>query len=824
MHACLWKLWDENLDDINTTITCHWNKIHNVANYSLFLAKELDDLKRPPECMKQVKCDDGKCVGSISLMKSDPKCSLYLDHDSALHHMVAVRPLSPRRLCPTTIKYDPCKFVDQKPPDVSLTILNATKVRVNISLPKCTAEAWKNGKATYFWYFVTYWKSTQGETTSNTRQAKGKHNTTVDLDLGEASLYYIRVTYSNYIHDEGPVLHSKYAQVRHLTAPVTALDEKPFRPFVDATCLPSHAGQGQKLLLSWKKSGIIEEYLVSLNITNKFTKREIIETKTTNNYITVKNDVPGESVINITVKSSNRAGISLPESQIIDFDVCAIPKSFVIKECGIKKIRKNAAFLYWKVSVKKPDNYLVNVKDTNKNSSKDIFVNSNSFENLIKNETVSYLEDCAVYQISIYSQVYGQLVNPCQLKYMQLKSSVQIEFSEVFGNSTKVLITDQKLCFQSGYEYFYKEINEQENKKRITQVTSKYFTINDLKPNTTYQLKIRQNYMNIQQGNYTVYNFTTKISAPEDAPVFYFNKTNRENLYKISWYAHVKNNRKASLYKMKITNNNLRNDFKGENCTKKDNSTTLCFFYQPTYRSYFNLSDTAGVQLSACNTDGNKVLCSKWSEFKLAPRDYNVGLQEAVWIISLTLPVGLMLFLCFKTRRETRGNVEPKISSEVMESIRFTQLERNQHKCQPTNENIETLDEWRENLKKKEIEPAADQKPPSYVIASEIPSVKTAEFLDLMTSSEYRRFDDVIDGNDSDYVRRTGERVSDDDDFRLMRRDERNDKKEVRTPGVAVLQPTDCYLKSFDQLGGSGEEKELLINDVNAYVGEDVFR
>ena len=48
MHACLWKLWDENLDDINTTITCHWNKIPKVANYSLFLAKELDDLKRQP--------------------------------------------------------------------------------------------------------------------------------------------------------------------------------------------------------------------------------------------------------------------------------------------------------------------------------------------------------------------------------------------------------------------------------------------------------------------------------------------------------------------------------------------------------------------------------------------------------------------------------------------------------------------------------------------------------------------------------------------------------------------------------------------------------
>ena len=49
--------------------------------------------------------------------------------------------------------------------------------------------------------------------------------------------------------------------------------------------------------------------------------------------------------------------------------------------------------------------------------------------------------------------------------------------------------------------------------ENIRQVTSKRFTINDLKPNTTYQLQIRQNYMNIQQGNYTVYNFTTKITG-----------------------------------------------------------------------------------------------------------------------------------------------------------------------------------------------------------------------------------------------------------------------------------------------------------------------
>jgi len=352
-------------------------------------------------------------------------------------------------------------------------------------------------------------------------------------------------------------------------------------------------------------------------------------------------------------------------------------------------------------------------------------------------------------------------------------------------------------------------------------VTGKNFTIIGCKPNTTYQLNIRQNYMNIQQGNYTVYNFTSKITAPEDAPVFYFKKTSKQDMYEISWYAHFKNNRKVSLYKMKITNNKLPNDFKGKNCTKKDNSTTLCIFYQPTYRSYFNLSDTAGVQLSACNTDKSKVLCSKWSEFKLVPRDYNVGLHVAAWIIPLIMLVALLLFICLKTREDNIGNVEPKISSEVMESIRFTQLERKQN--EPTNENIETLDEWRENLKKEEIELSSNQKPPSYVIDSEIPSVKTAEFVDLMTSPEYRGFDDVTDIKDSDYVRKTGETASDDVDFRLLRSDDVINKKEVRTPEIAILEPTDCYLKSFDHLGRGSEEKTLL-NDVSAYVGEYVFR
>ena len=42
--------------------------------------------------------------------------------------------------------------------------------------------------------------------------------------------------------------------------------------------------------------------------------------------------------------------------------------------------------------MKKPDNYIVNIKDTNKYSSKDIFVKSDSFGKFIKNETLNNLE------------------------------------------------------------------------------------------------------------------------------------------------------------------------------------------------------------------------------------------------------------------------------------------------------------------------------------------------------------------------------------------------------------------------------------------------
>ena len=42
--------------------------------------------------------------------------------------------------------------------------------------------------------------------------------------------------------------------------------------------------------------------------------------------------------------------------------------------------------------MKKPDNYIVNIKDINKNSSKDVFVKSDSFGKFIKNKTINNLK------------------------------------------------------------------------------------------------------------------------------------------------------------------------------------------------------------------------------------------------------------------------------------------------------------------------------------------------------------------------------------------------------------------------------------------------
>ena len=42
--------------------------------------------------------------------------------------------------------------------------------------------------------------------------------------------------------------------------------------------------------------------------------------------------------------------------------------------------------------MKKPDNYIVNVKDINKNSSKDVFVKSDNFGKFLKNEAINNLE------------------------------------------------------------------------------------------------------------------------------------------------------------------------------------------------------------------------------------------------------------------------------------------------------------------------------------------------------------------------------------------------------------------------------------------------
>jgi len=485
--------------------------------------------------------------------------------------------------------------------------------------------------------------------------------------------------------------------------------------------------------------------------------------------------------------------------------------------------------LHWKSPVRKPDNYLVSVENTDKKSSKDIIVNMNDFRNFTKRETIiKYLEDCAVYQIKVYSQVYGQLVNPCQLKYMQLKDSVKIDLDEVSANSVVISIKDQKQCFQSSYEYFYSELKEERNKKSVTQVISKNFTITDLKPNTTYQLNIRQNYMDRQYGNYTVYNFTTKIIAPRNAPVFYVNKTSTLNLYEINWK--TKNNRKVSLYKIKITNNKLWNNFKEKNCTKLDAATTVCVFYHNTTRSYFNLSDTSGVQLSACLVDENKVFCSKWSESKLVTKARNIALHDAVWIVPVMI-LGAVLFIIFSKTitRETNVNVEPKINSEVLESIQLTQ--NNQDKFQPITNNedelIETLDEWRENLKNGEIQPSepTNRDSPTYVITSEIPSVKTAEYVDLMTSPEYRGSAyDATDDKTSEFLRHIGGGTSDGADIRLLENDDVETDVTASVVEVPSSEPADGYVNNFGSMGRHDDERLLLPFNVNAYVGEDMLR
>ena len=49
--------------------------------------------------------------------------------------------------------------------------------------------------------------------------------------------------------------------------------------------------------------------------------------------------------------------------------------------------------------------------------------------------------------------------------------------------------------------------------ENATPVIGRKFTIGDLKPHTLYELKIKQSYKNQQNGGFTVYNFTTKMTG-----------------------------------------------------------------------------------------------------------------------------------------------------------------------------------------------------------------------------------------------------------------------------------------------------------------------
>ena len=174
-------------------------------------------------------------------------------------------------------------------------------------------------------------------------------------------------------------------------------------------------------------------------------------------------------------------------------------------------------------------------------------------------------------------------------------------------------------------------------------------------------------------------------------------------------------------------------------------------------------------------------------------------------------------------------NVEPKINSEVLESIQLTQ--NNQDKFQPITNNedelIETLDEWRENLKNGEIQPSepTNRDSPTYVITSEIPSVKTAEYVDLMTSPEYRGSAyDATDDKTSEFLRHIGGGTSDGADIRLLENDDVETDVTASVVEVPSSEPADGYVNNFGSMGRHDDERLLLPFNVNAYVGEDMLR
>ena len=166
-----------------------------------------------------------------------------------------------------------------------------------------------------------------------------------------------------------------------------------------------------------------------------------------------------------------------------------------------------------------------------------------------------------------------------------------------------------------------------------------------------------------------------------------------------------------------------------------------------------------------------------------------------------------------------------------MESIRLTQIENKEEKKEEkvTNQEefIETLDEWRENIKKREIQrnKSSNHNSSPYIVASEIPSVQTAEF--VMTSQQGSGYDVTNSKNYFDEILLRGR--SDDvsgDNFLLLSNYDVEDNHDITEHRDDIANSSRVAMATYVENFGSAsdENKSLLPPSVDAYIGEDVLR
>ena len=154
--------------------------------------------------------------------------------------------------------------------------------------------------------------------------------------------------------------------------------------------------------------------------------------------------------------------------------------------------------------------------------------------------------------------------------------------------------------------------------------------------------------------------------------------------------------------------------------------------------------------------------------------------------------------------------MQPKINLEVMESIRLTQIEQKAVKMSSEEELIETLDEWRESVKRREIDEATNRESP-YVVASEIP---TAEF--AMTSRQGSGYD-VTEYFDENLL---GGRPNDVSGENTTLHDDVGNKSDVTREASSSRVTKTTHVDIY----GSEENKHLMPTSGEAYIGEDVLR